>query len=446
MNTLTSWLATVLAVAALSMPTTVRAQSCLGDCDGGNSVTVDEIITGVNIGLGTAAIDGCLAFDSNADGLVTVDEIVTAVNNALSGCPAVPTETPTPTDTPRPAPTSTPTPEPVVTNTPPPVAARIDLTDAAGSAGSTVTIGASLAASEGRLFAASVDVVYDTARVAVARNGADPDCTIDPSLAGPPSNKMLLLSTIDQGDGIELLRVGVISFTTVQVLPDGPLFTCNFTIDRQAPTGVVTLAVTGDGSDQLGGSLPVVTGNVTIDVGPVTGPTLTPTPPPAASTPTPGETPGGPVLRVGDASGLAGEVVSVAVTLEGGGGVVAATSHDIVFDPQVISPELDEQSMPVCTIAPAVGPGGAGKMLLLSVLPVAEGTQTLRVGVLSFTSFLSIPDGELFRCDFRIAQDASGAPVDLGHLGGAANADGDDLAVTSIDGTVTVVLIPDGQS
>ena len=76
----------VAVAAALALGASAQAQ-CTGDCSNDGEVTVDEIITGVNIGLGTAAIDGCLAFDSNADGLVTVDEIVTAVNNALSGCP-----------------------------------------------------------------------------------------------------------------------------------------------------------------------------------------------------------------------------------------------------------------------------------------------------------------------------------------------------------------------
>jgi len=60
---------------------------CTGDCDRGGDVTVDEIITMVNIGLGSQDVENCLAGDSNGDGQVTVDEIVTAVNNALNGCP-----------------------------------------------------------------------------------------------------------------------------------------------------------------------------------------------------------------------------------------------------------------------------------------------------------------------------------------------------------------------
>ena len=59
---------------------------CVGDCSGGRSVTVDEILTMVNIALGNAAVTTCEAGDANHDGQITVDEILTAVNNALNGC------------------------------------------------------------------------------------------------------------------------------------------------------------------------------------------------------------------------------------------------------------------------------------------------------------------------------------------------------------------------
>jgi hypothetical protein len=59
---------------------------CTGDCNGDGVVTVDELITGVNIALGTASLDTCSVFDSTGDGAVTVDELIGAVNNALTGC------------------------------------------------------------------------------------------------------------------------------------------------------------------------------------------------------------------------------------------------------------------------------------------------------------------------------------------------------------------------
>jgi len=59
---------------------------CVGDCDGSGQVTIDEILTMVNIALGSTNISSCLAGDSNHDSSITIDEILTAVNNALNGC------------------------------------------------------------------------------------------------------------------------------------------------------------------------------------------------------------------------------------------------------------------------------------------------------------------------------------------------------------------------
>jgi hypothetical protein len=49
-------------------------------------VTVDEILTMVNIALGNTPVTECLPGDRNGDGTITVDEILTAVHNALDGC------------------------------------------------------------------------------------------------------------------------------------------------------------------------------------------------------------------------------------------------------------------------------------------------------------------------------------------------------------------------
>jgi hypothetical protein len=52
------------------------------------SVTINEIMTMVNIALGNALVSACVAGDGNHDGAITVDEILAALNNALNGCPA----------------------------------------------------------------------------------------------------------------------------------------------------------------------------------------------------------------------------------------------------------------------------------------------------------------------------------------------------------------------
>ena len=59
---------------------------CVGDCNSNGTVTVDELITSVNIALGTAAVSTCPSLACNGSGPITVDCLVKAVNAALIGC------------------------------------------------------------------------------------------------------------------------------------------------------------------------------------------------------------------------------------------------------------------------------------------------------------------------------------------------------------------------
>ncbi len=66
------------------------AQVCVGDCNGDGEVTVNELITGVVIALGSVIQPPpmCDAMDANHDGTIVVNELILGVNNALRGCPA----------------------------------------------------------------------------------------------------------------------------------------------------------------------------------------------------------------------------------------------------------------------------------------------------------------------------------------------------------------------
>ena len=59
---------------------------CVGHCDGNGDVTVDELLTMVNIALGSASVLGCGSGGINGNGEIMVDEIMTAVSRALEGC------------------------------------------------------------------------------------------------------------------------------------------------------------------------------------------------------------------------------------------------------------------------------------------------------------------------------------------------------------------------
>jgi len=70
-----------------TMTPTTTIVPCNGDCNGSREVTVNELITMVDIALGNADISTCTAGDASSDGQITVNEIVLAVSNALNGCP-----------------------------------------------------------------------------------------------------------------------------------------------------------------------------------------------------------------------------------------------------------------------------------------------------------------------------------------------------------------------
>jgi pimeloyl-ACP methyl ester carboxylesterase len=60
--------------------------TCVGDCDEGGSVSVDELVRGTNIALGRAPLDQCMPFDCDGTGQVGVDCLVKGVSASLSGC------------------------------------------------------------------------------------------------------------------------------------------------------------------------------------------------------------------------------------------------------------------------------------------------------------------------------------------------------------------------
>jgi hypothetical protein len=89
-----SWSRIAGAVAALLLVVNVRsvraADDCTGDCSADGVVTVDELIRGTNIALGTVGVSNCSVFDTDGDQHVTIDELLVAVNHALNGCPPGP--------------------------------------------------------------------------------------------------------------------------------------------------------------------------------------------------------------------------------------------------------------------------------------------------------------------------------------------------------------------
>lgn len=67
-------------------PTATAIVGCTGDCNGNDRVTIEELIRGVNIALGTGAAGNCESFDLDNNGAVSINELVRAVSVALAGC------------------------------------------------------------------------------------------------------------------------------------------------------------------------------------------------------------------------------------------------------------------------------------------------------------------------------------------------------------------------
>jgi hypothetical protein len=68
--------------------------ACTGDCNADGVVTINELISGVNISLDRTDLAVCRACDRDGDGAVTIAELVAAVRATLDGCPATPTPSP----------------------------------------------------------------------------------------------------------------------------------------------------------------------------------------------------------------------------------------------------------------------------------------------------------------------------------------------------------------
>jgi len=97
-----TWGLALAVTAILGTSTAGKAQNvCVGDCSGDEAVTVDEVVTCVNMALDLPDSGTCMECDGDSSGEVEITDIVEAVSDALTGCevpqgtactPYVPTE------------------------------------------------------------------------------------------------------------------------------------------------------------------------------------------------------------------------------------------------------------------------------------------------------------------------------------------------------------------
>lgn len=123
----------IIAAAAMVASPLASAAQCVGDCNADGTVTVSELIVGVNIALGLQPPSACPAFQGR-QGDVTIAQLVLGVNTVLNGCPAAATATHTG------VPTETVTAmEPPATRTPPTMATGMPTATASAIATPTST-------------------------------------------------------------------------------------------------------------------------------------------------------------------------------------------------------------------------------------------------------------------------------------------------------------------
>ncbi|MEO8602973.1 MAG: hypothetical protein ABI629_10380 [bacterium] len=73
--------------------TAVPGNTCFGDCNGDGTVSINELITLVNIALDSQPLSACPSLPPGT--VVSIADLISAVNNALNGCPSTPTPTAT---------------------------------------------------------------------------------------------------------------------------------------------------------------------------------------------------------------------------------------------------------------------------------------------------------------------------------------------------------------
>ena len=76
------WLGALGLIAVMWSSAPAKAQ-CAGDCNGDKMVVIGELITCVNIALGSSPVSTCTACDVDGDGMVSIGELIAAVNVAL---------------------------------------------------------------------------------------------------------------------------------------------------------------------------------------------------------------------------------------------------------------------------------------------------------------------------------------------------------------------------
>ena len=362
---------------------------CAGDCNASGSVTISELINGINILGNPGSLASCAAADINGSGTVTVDESVAATGNALGGCGTSPSG-------------------PFGSET-----VQIALDSVTGVPGTLVAISATLHAGSASVAGTQNDISVDPLTPIA-------DCDPNPAIDKGATTFFYSPNGCTLGFDCTGVRVLVTALMNTIPIPDGSiLYTCTLAVDALAPDGTYPVFNLDEGASTPGGRpVPVVgiDGAVIVGNGSSTGTRIV----------------------AGSTFGIPGQEVSFGVGLETDEDV-AGTENELAFDlgaPIVFTS---------CQVNPDINkPQTAFAFRPNSCVPGAN-CSGVKALVISFSNLDPIPNGStMYTCDVLLMPEATPGDYPINCFApGAATPDGNAIDADCVNGQVTI--LPGGR-
>lgn len=379
----------------------VAGAICPGDCNGDGSITINELIRGINILINGSGLAACPVADLNGDGLVLVDESIAATGNAYDGCGSHPSG-------------------------PPGInAVEVELGVVSGTAGTQVSVDATLHTNGESVAGTQNDIGFDASTPVAANFMGRPDCAPNPAIDKTATVFAFLPNGCSPGLDCTGVRALVTSLANFDPIPDGSiLYTCTIDISPFAADGLHPLIASFVRASTPGGQPIPAFGT---DGGVITsGGMMPPTPTPTPVTDT--------TIVVGSASGVPGQLTTFGVGLETNGEIAGvqndltlANAAPIVFSSCEVNPDINK-------------PQTAFGFRPMGCVPDVN-CSGVRALVLSFSNLDPIPDGStMYSCDVLILPNASPGnyPIECSNEG-VSDPDGNALPVDCTDGSITVL-------
>ena len=329
----------------------------------------------------------------------------TATNTVTATVTRTGTATATRTITPTPLQTATAT-ETLTASVTPTRAVQINIGNGTGLHGSTVPITVSLVAGGLQVAGTGNDIAFDTTVLGLTFLS---DCVPNPALNRPLSSSVV--STIGNITTIRVLVVGPPLNTNP--IPDGPLYTCTFSILSGAAPGATTLTNSNEtAEDPNADAIASISGaNGTVVVALVGG--------------TPTATPATVRVDLGSATAGTNSAVAITATLSAAGRVLSGVANDLTYTTAALS--LVGCDPP------------AGHQIAIESIGAFGGSTVKRVSVLGAPDYPNpLPDGAVYTCTFATAATAgtfslSGANYAASDIAGASV-----LPVTGLPGSIAI--------